>query len=476
MEGHRIDQAQIDKVVAAFADAPVNNPDGQSGVALHVDNGPGSVMDPRTGETWGIFSDQDEVPHADELGTGAHPTPYDWSEFDAIRDTKFAGVRRPVFRYVLAIHSGPEQVWAGLARGGDSDFVVAMHENCALGGTPIDLECPPNADYTSATFMHELGHNLGLHHGGTDRAAYKPNYLSVMNYSFGFGLRIVDASHEMDFSRFELPLDENALDEDNGFGVDEGQLTRFETIYYCADGQDERTTLLDTRPVDWNCDGTAAGTVSTDVDKDGDTTVLSATNDWIRLVYDQGGVGDLAEPFAAETTAVEEPSPEELRAAQDLLVRPGVSPIGAPAQPGSPPATPSAGGSPGAGAPFGALPRPIPALRRLVIAGGVIRVGRDGVVRVAVSNPNAVPVSGSLRLDTAAPRRRRARKAAARRVVLARRAFRVAAGRRAVVRLRLPRTYRRQLSRGRRLAVRATLTAGAQTVRRDLVLRPRAKR
>ena len=32
--------------------------------------------------------------------------------------------------------------------------------------------------------MHELGHNLGLEHGGADCFNFKPNYVSVMNYNF----------------------------------------------------------------------------------------------------------------------------------------------------------------------------------------------------------------------------------------------------------------------------------------------------
>ena len=32
------------------------------------------------------------------------------------------------------------------------------------------------------TFMHELGHTLGLDHGGDDTISFKPNYNSVMNY------------------------------------------------------------------------------------------------------------------------------------------------------------------------------------------------------------------------------------------------------------------------------------------------------
>src|SRR5438128_225063 len=36
----------------------------------------------------------------------------------------------------------------------------------------------------SSTLMHELGHNLGLHHGGDEDTNYKPNYLSIMNYMY----------------------------------------------------------------------------------------------------------------------------------------------------------------------------------------------------------------------------------------------------------------------------------------------------
>ena len=34
--------------------------------------------------------------------------------------------------------------------------------------------------------MHELGHNLGLHHGGSVDTNYKPNYNSIMNYRYQF--------------------------------------------------------------------------------------------------------------------------------------------------------------------------------------------------------------------------------------------------------------------------------------------------
>ncbi|GAB3549000.1 hypothetical protein GCM10027343_30180 [Noviherbaspirillum agri] len=38
----------------------------------------------------------------------------------------------------------------------------------------------------SSTLMHELGHNLGLRHGGNENTNYKPNHTSVMNYMYQF--------------------------------------------------------------------------------------------------------------------------------------------------------------------------------------------------------------------------------------------------------------------------------------------------
>ncbi len=90
-----------------------------------------------------------------------------------------------------------------------------------------------NVQQQAGTFLHELGHTLGLFHGG-DQALIndKPNYLSVMNYAFqecsvpsspnGF------LPGGCDYSRIALPpfvpasLAELNLDE--CIGIDAGQL------------------------------------------------------------------------------------------------------------------------------------------------------------------------------------------------------------------------------------------------------------
>jgi predicted Zn-dependent protease len=63
--------------------------------------------------------------------------------------------------------------------------------------------------------MHELGHNLGLDHGGADDINCKPNYLSVMSYSRQFSSPI--GNRPLDYSRSSLVhLNESSLNEPDG--------------------------------------------------------------------------------------------------------------------------------------------------------------------------------------------------------------------------------------------------------------------
>ncbi|HET6868544.1 MAG TPA: hypothetical protein VFH80_21710 [Solirubrobacteraceae bacterium] len=57
--------------------------------------------------------------------------------------------------------------------------------------------------------------SIGLDHGGGDGINDKPNYLSVMNYTFRFkGLPHINGTKTLDNSRFALPnRDEANLDE-----------------------------------------------------------------------------------------------------------------------------------------------------------------------------------------------------------------------------------------------------------------------
>ena len=78
-------------------------------------------------------------------------------------------------------------------------FELGQNFVVALGGF-LDLGLPSDARlrFEAGTFMHELGHNLGLQHGGGlfgrgDDTNYKPNYNSVMNYYNQRGIIQADA-------------------------------------------------------------------------------------------------------------------------------------------------------------------------------------------------------------------------------------------------------------------------------------------
>ncbi len=74
----------------------------------------------------------------------------------------------------------------------------------------------------AGTLMHELGHNLDLHHGGWNNTPVcMPNYPSVMNYLYQVaGLTDSAGIEHIDYSYgLELPLSEGALSSDLPLGI-----------------------------------------------------------------------------------------------------------------------------------------------------------------------------------------------------------------------------------------------------------------
>jgi hypothetical protein len=315
MPGRVLSPTAIDRVVASFAAAPVSNPDGTNGIALHVDNGPTSTMDPASGQTWGTLSNADPLAFQTVLGSFEAGGDYNWSAFDAVKVANFSADREPAFHYAVAgnQYGAAANTSSGISRGfAASDLLVTLGAFLTPGGT---------IDQQTGTLMHELGHNLGLHHGGDDDASYKPNYLSVMNYSFQMGgLGRVLPPRVFDYSRLAIGLDESALDEDNGFGFPPGSdPAPFVTLAGCPNDPtpigDPGTlwaVLLLAGSHDWNCDGTTGGTVAADVNGDGTLSVFSPFLDWPNLVYDGGSIGDAAGVSLPETTEMIEPQMEEL--------------------------------------------------------------------------------------------------------------------------------------------------------------------
>lgn len=168
--------------------------------------------------------------------------------------------------------------------------------------------------------MHELGHNLGLRHGGgngidlaadgvtTLSANCKPNYLSVMNYNFQMPDRPVPlTSWKLDYSGIQLPtLNEGtstapALNEATGvFGIAANQalLTGRVTAFTAPTSRGGRQVLMPsaTTAINWDGDRLASPGppqfVFDDVNNfgtgsgcDGTGASLAGFNDWTNLVY-----------------------------------------------------------------------------------------------------------------------------------------------------------------------------------------------
>ena len=262
---HKPKPGAMARVVEAFANSPVRNPDGSTGVNLHLDFGPDSVMNPVTGKKWGVLSQANALPPDDTLGSIIpYIGDYDWNEFNNIKRTNFAPVRQRVFHYVVFGHDLP----AGLAgiscnndddlngfKQGASDFIVGLGPMISTGGT---------VNVQTGVFMHELGHNLGLCHGGPGSLLNdldecnlngKPNYLSVMNYAFvARGLTINGQEGHYDYSRFALPtLNENSLDETAGLKDNSIVAAGYGTRYWCDADNDRYVNTV--ASIDWNCDG-----------------------------------------------------------------------------------------------------------------------------------------------------------------------------------------------------------------------------
>ncbi|MDW7548868.1 lamin tail domain-containing protein [Pseudoalteromonas peptidolytica] len=93
--------------------------------------------------------------------------------------------RKPIFHYMLMANSQKEdgsQGSSGLAELFGNDLMISLGN----WGLNVDSEIAANVTYSfqAGTIMHELGHNLGLYHGGNENVNFKPNHVSVMNYLY----------------------------------------------------------------------------------------------------------------------------------------------------------------------------------------------------------------------------------------------------------------------------------------------------
>jgi len=233
---------------------------------------------------------------------------------------RFARNRNDWFRYSLWVHAtgiprDPPNQATPRNVSGIGDFLGADHQ-VSLGL----WDFARGTTFTQAsTFMHEVGHGLGLRHGGpTLEPNCKPNYQSVMNYLFQVRGLINDLGiAEIGYSNQVLKdLKEDDLNESVGLKTTDNQTMQWRTRWYT----DWQTSFIDnagglnitpvakrcngapkanelmarvdgtstTGGIDWNANGAITGVVSplltSDLNFSGQlTTLAQGSNDWQNL-------------------------------------------------------------------------------------------------------------------------------------------------------------------------------------------------
>ncbi len=316
----KLEQPAIDKVIEAFDRDPVTYPGvngtgsgaSRPGITLIVDNGPESTITPG-GKSWGELSSAKAIPWEGTLLTGPRSAINSENFEKLVKKNLVPSGRKPIFHYAVAAAklSAESGCTSGFTpHGGTKEgfgFIVSLGGERKAGEPCWENEVgAPNQQ--TGTFMHELGHALGLHHGGEDAVNLKPNYPSVMNYLFQFSGVLRNEERAFDYSREpEEALQEKTLTEIGGFGSFGANPLKYGISWICPIAGEPTKSTSRLAEVDWNCDNPEKieagegfivnGKGGREAEgKEGEAEILrelkgTATSDWGRIDFLTGAVG-----------------------------------------------------------------------------------------------------------------------------------------------------------------------------------------
>jgi hypothetical protein len=245
-----------------FENAPVLNSDGSQGIAIHIDRGAG------TGGGGGSI-----IPYAEFIRYDNN-TPlagHTYTNFHTQKAAHFDPARETIFRYfIFAWDHGYTTGSSGRSEGipGRNVFVTL-----ATWGADGSRE-----DFQTGTFCHELGHSIGLRHGGSENTNSKDNYNSIMQYGNGWIMWMGQNNVYSPSQMGGIDTDCDQLDVDGVFTYSQGQRADLD-----ESDLDERDGVCDCVDRDWNENGVIQASVAENLDAAAALDVIEDHADWPAL-------------------------------------------------------------------------------------------------------------------------------------------------------------------------------------------------
>ena len=326
MENHQPRADDLTRIANTFANAPVDNPDGSTGIdaTFIVDQQLDEVetiehrpyLRDRRSDSFGTSFERGDA-NRDALLTGkafsfrygiyGHQF-YRWQDEDVLCDDGISAAEaddNDCIHEDDVIDTRDDEIYGPGSNGGVApdrgNFLVTMGAK-ELEGSDDPLHPNGMPRRAAGTLIHEIGHTIGLKHGGGDDENLKPNYLSVMNYFFS-SCELYRTEYQREnlkenglctYSSEKLrDLDEEDLDETT-------PLTNQLLMTAWRNPDDNREIIFSPayRPINWDNRPPNATGVIVNINHhpsgDGeDMRVLTGFNDWknIRLGIPHGIIG-----------------------------------------------------------------------------------------------------------------------------------------------------------------------------------------
>ena len=280
MLGFETNEEILGHVVNAFSNAPVTNPNGQNGINLHI------IIDEQIPLDEMIKLTEIKNIKQDNFGTSVERSDPNFNNIKKAKDR--------IFHYSLfidKIEDKPQATGFGFnPKRLDSEDPRGMNFVISLGILK-DIGRDITPIIQQGTLMHELGHNMGLKHGGKNENMFKPNYISVMNYLFQTG----HIERDLDYSGCSSNLQEGSLDESKGIfdPCKDSRMSGYFLKKYCDTVPDQEHLdvsrvkfVVTNAPINWNNNNNLnEHNIIYDVNCDKILSNLDSTNDWNGLFF-----------------------------------------------------------------------------------------------------------------------------------------------------------------------------------------------